>query len=87
MTNFSDRMVEMGGDDPIKALPVLQEALMEASGDLGKLVNKWQDDMPILLAAVMNTVPQMEQICGKAGVEASRALQQITACIVMIRDK
>ena len=87
MTNFSDRMVEMGGDEPMKALPVLKEALKEANSDLSALVNKWLDDLPILLAVINNTVPQLERIVGKDGVIAARELQKVTVCVAMVLDQ
>lgn len=61
------------------AADILREAMAEAGRDLTLLVNKWADDMPILLTAVRASVPQIENWCGESGRAAADALQKITA--------
>ena len=81
MTNYSERIAEAGG--PGNAMPVLQEAMADASRDLEELLNKWHRDLPILLAAMRAVMPHMERFAGAKGVALADALGRITGCIAI----
>lgn len=78
-TNYEERIGEE--KNIYKQVDLLREAMAEVSVDISKLTTKWQADMPILLAALRSSLPQIERIAGETGVRAANALGEITGCM------
>ena len=84
MTNYSKRIAEAGGLDEV--MPILKEALREISEDMEKMLNKYQQDMPLLLVCMRQTLPHVERFAGKDGRDLADEICKIVGCIA-IRTK
>ena len=84
MTNYSKRIAE--AKDPDEAITILREALGEISADMQKLLNKYQKDIPVLLACMRQTLPHVERYAGEDGRDLADYICRISGCIA-IRTK
>ncbi|MBQ0038350.1 MAG: hypothetical protein KBS74_06745 [Clostridiales bacterium] len=77
-TNYIERIF-LAGEKGF--LPILEEALREIGEDETKLVNKYKDDLPILLACLREMISQIEEICGESGKELANDLGQMIGIV------